>query len=146
VPFGGWYVETGISARNLADMLPQLATRLGPDPSQIWTDWRNVATVTLNQAVLWSFARDGIRIGHHHTGAERLLDHRARDGRAGRAWQETVDWSWVNLPSATPTPTFHRCYRHQPDLPLPRLVRFRSPAALPGPAAHRYLPTPRRWT
>jgi nitric-oxide synthase len=149
VPFGGWYVETEISARNLADpdrldMLPQIATQLGLDRSQVWTDWRNAATVALNQAVLWSFARDGIRISHHHTEAERLLEHLAREGRAGRAWQENVDWSWVNLPSATPTPTFHRYYRHQPDLPLPRLVRFRarSPAATPGP----YLPSPRRPT
>src|SRR5215204_960575 len=50
VPFGGWYVETEISARNLADpdrldMLPLIATRLGLDQSQTWTDWRNAATV-----------------------------------------------------------------------------------------------------
>lgn len=131
VPFGGWYVETEISARNLADpdrldLLPLIASRLGLDRSQAWTDWRNAATVALNQAVLWSFARDGIRISHHHTEAERLLEHLAREGRAGRAWQENVDWSWVNLPSATPTPTYHRYYRHQPELPLPRLVRYRS--------------------
>jgi nitric-oxide synthase, bacterial len=155
VPFGGWYVETEISARNLADpdrldMLPQIATRLGLDRSQVWTDWRNAATVALNQAVLWSFARDGIRISHHHVEAERLLEHLAREGRAGRAWQENVDWSWVNLPSATPTPTFHRYYRHQPDLPLPRLVRFRSrcPAPTPGadPQPPPYPPSPRRRT
>lgn len=133
VPFGGWYVETEISARNLADsdrldMLPEIAALLGLDRSQTWTDWRSAATVALNQAVLWSFARDRIRISHHHSEAQRLLEHLAREGRAGRAWQENVDWSWVNLPSATPTPTYHRYYRHQPDLPLPRLVRFRSPA------------------
>ncbi len=137
VPFGGWYVETEISARNLADpdrldMLPEIAARLGLDRSQTWTDWRNAATVVLNQAVLWSFDRDRIRISHHHAEAQRLLEHLAREGRAGRAWQENVDWSWVNLPSATPTPTYHRYYRHQPDLPLPRLVRFRPPA-LPPP-------------
>jgi nitric-oxide synthase len=135
VPFGGWYVETEISARNLADddrldMLPTIAARLGLDRSQTWTDWRSAATVVLNQAVLWSFARDGIRISDHHTEARRLLEHLGREERAGRAWQENVDWSWVNLPSATPTPTYHRYYRHQPDLPLPRLVR--SPSALPG--------------
>lgn len=146
VPFGGWYVETEISARNLADpdrldLLPLIASRLGLDRSQTWTDWRNAATVTLNQAVLWSFARDGIRISHHHAEAERLLEHLAREGRAGRAWQENVDWSWVNLPSATPTPTFHRYYRHQPDLPLPRLVRYRS--ALPPPPAPPAIPAPR---
>lgn len=138
VPFGGWYVETEISARNLADpdrldLLPLIASRLGLDRSQTWTDWRNAATVALNQAVLWSFARDGIRISHHHTEAERLLEHLAREGRAGRAWQENVDWSWVNLPSATPTPTYHRYYRHQPDLPLPRLVRYRSSAPPSSP-------------
>ena len=144
VPFGGWYVETEISARNLADpdrldMLPLIATRLGLDQSQTWTDWRNAATVLLNQAVLWSFGRDRIRISHHHDEAQRLLDHLAREVRAGRAWQENVDWSWVNLPSATPTPTYHRYYRHQPDLPLPRLVRSRPPAI---PAAGQQVPPP----
>jgi len=149
VPFGGWYVETEISARNLADpdrldLLPVIASRLGLDRSQTWTDWRNAATVVLNQAVLWSFARDGIRISHHHTEAERLLEHLAREGRAGRAWQENVDWSWVNLPSATPTPTYHRYYRHQPDLPLPRLVRYPSsvPPSSPGPPSSP-VPPPR---
>jgi nitric-oxide synthase len=141
VPFGGWYVETEIAARNLADpdrldLLPEIAGLLGLDRSQTWTDWRNAATVVLNQAVLWSFARDRIRISHHHVEAQRLLEHLRRERLAGRAWQENVDWSWVNLPSATPTPTFHRYYRHQPDLPLPRLVRFRPP-----PAPH--LPRPR---
>ena len=145
VPFGGWYVETEISARNLADadrldMLPTIATRLGLDLSQTWTDWRSAATVVLNQAVLWSFARDGIRISDHHTEAQRLLEHLGREERAGRGWQENVDWSWVNLPSASPTPTYHRYYRHQPDLPLPRLVRgsvdqpARCPARVPLPS------------
>lgn len=147
VPFGGWYVETEISARNLADtdrldMLPEIASRLGLDRAQTWTDWRNAATVVLNQAVLWSFAREGIRISHHHAEAQRLLEHLAREDRAGRAWQENVDWSWVNLPSATPTPTYHRYYRHQPDLPLPRLVRYRSPGSVPEPPEHRP-PAPR---
>lgn len=145
VPFGGWYVETEIAARNLADpdrldLLPEIAALLGLDRSQTWTDWRNAATVVLNQAVLWSFARDRIRISHHHAEAQRLLEHLSRESRAGRSWQENVDWSWVNLPSATPTPTYHRYFRHQPDLPLPRLVRFRPPAtaSLPMP------PQPRR--
>jgi len=134
-PFGGWYVETEISARNLADpdrldMLPEIATLLGLDRTAAWTDWRNAATVVLNQAVLWSFTRDRVRISDHHSEAERFLEHLARESRAGRAAQENVDWSWVNLPSATPTPTYHRYYRHQPDQPLPRLVRFRPPPML----------------
>jgi nitric-oxide synthase len=147
VPFGGWYVETEIAARNLADpdrldLLPEIASLLGLDRSQTWTDWRNAATVALNQAVLWSFARDRIRISHHHAEARRLLEHLSREARAGRAWQENVDWSWVNLPSATPTPTYHRYYRHQPDLPLPRLVRFRPPAS--APLTMPPLPRPRQ--
>jgi nitric-oxide synthase len=149
VPFGGWYVETEIAARNLADpdrfdLLPEIATLLGLDRTQTWTDWRNAATVVLNQAVLWSFARDRIRISHHHAEAQRLLDHLSREGRAGRGWQENVDWSWVNLPSATPTPTYHRYYRHQPELPLPRLVRFRPPATVPPPMPPPMPPRPRK--
>jgi nitric-oxide synthase len=155
-PFGGWYVETEISARNLADadrlnMLPVIATLLGLDRSESWTDWRSAATVVLNQAVLWSFARDRVRISDHHAEAARFLEHLARESRAGRAAQENVDWSWVNLPSATPTPTYHRYYRHQPDQPLPRLVRYRPPTALQDTAprqdrAPRRVPSPRRRT
>lgn len=147
VPFGGWYVETEISTRNLVDpdrrdLLPQIPTLLGLDRSQVWTDRRNAATVALNQAVLWSFAPDGMRASHHHTEA----GHLTPEGRAGRAWPGNVDWSWVNRPSATPTPKFHRCYRHQPDLPLPRLVRFRSRTATMGPDPHPHVPSPRRPT
>jgi nitric-oxide synthase len=143
-PFGGWYVETEISARNLADsdrldMLPVIATLLGLDRSQTWTDWRSAATVVLNQAVLWSFQRAGVRISDQHTEAGRFLEHLAREERAGRAAQENVDWSWVNLPSASPTPTYHRYYRHQPDLPLPRLARFGRP---PLPTSRPQLPAP----
>ena len=147
-PFGGWYVETEISARNLADsdrldMLPVIATLLGLDRSQTWTDWRSAATVVLNQAVLWSFQRAGVRISDQHTEAGRFLEHLAREARAGRAAQENVDWSWVNLPSASPTPTYHRFYRHQPDLPLPRLSRFgRAPARPQSPAPHPVPPHP----
>jgi len=148
-PFGGWYVETEISARNLADtdrldMLPEIAMLLGLDRSKTWTDWRSAATVVLNQAVLWSFERDGVRISDHHREAALFLEHLAREARAGRAAQENVDWSWVNLPSATPTPTYHRYYRHQPDQPLPRLVRFRQPTVLQAtrPEAHPVLQLP----
>lgn len=143
-PFGGWYVGTEISARNLADtdrldMLPEIATLLGLDRSQAWTDWRSAATVVLNQAVLWSFQRAGVRISDQHTEGGRFLEHLARERRAGRAGQENVDWSWVNLPSASPTPPYHRYYRHQPDLPLPRLSRW---APMPVPTPRPQLPAP----
>jgi nitric-oxide synthase len=133
-PFGGWYVEAEIAAANLAgperlDTLPRIADLMGLDRSSRWVDWRDRATVVLNEAVLWSYQRAGVAISAKRLEAGRLLAHLDRECRAGRGHLESVDWSWVNLPSASPLPTYHRYYCHQPAL-RPALVRNRPPPAL----------------
>jgi nitric-oxide synthase len=113
-PFNGWYMGTEIGARNLADverynMLPVVAARMGLDTSSEATLWRDRALVELNRAVLWSFARAGVRITDHHTEARRFLAHVEQERRAGRP--TPADWTWIVPPmSGGATPVFHRYY------------------------------------
>jgi nitric-oxide synthase len=120
-PFNGWYLGTEIGARNLADtgrynLLPFLARRLGLDMSSETTLWRDRALVELNRAVLWSFARMGVRIADHHTEARRFMAHIEREARAGRA--VPADWTWIVPPmSGAATPVFHRYYQEADQRP-----------------------------
>lgn len=120
-PFSGWYVNTEIGARNLADadrynMLPEIARRLGLDTSSERTLWRDRALVELNIAVLHSYRDAGVYMVDHHTVARQFIDHVEREAKAGR--ECPTDWSWVNPPmSAALTPTFHRHY-DPPDMAI----------------------------
>ncbi|HKS99539.1 MAG TPA: nitric oxide synthase oxygenase [Rugosimonospora sp.] len=118
-PFNGWYMGTEIGSRNLGDkdrynLVPAVATRLGLDTSTEDTLWRDRSLVELNRAVLWSFARAGVRISDHHTESARFLAHVERERRAGRP--TPADWTWIVPPmSASQTAVFHRYY-HEADL------------------------------
>jgi nitric-oxide synthase len=120
-PFSGWYMGAEIGARNLADvdrynLLPVVATRLGLDMTSESTLWRDRALVEMNIAVLWSFARAGVRISDHHTESRRFLTHVAREERAGRS--TPADWSWIVPPiSGGLTPVFHRYYAEADQRP-----------------------------
>ncbi|HYN95453.1 MAG TPA: nitric oxide synthase oxygenase, partial [Pilimelia sp.] len=111
-PFNGWYMGTEIGARNLADpdrynLLPRVARLLGLDTSAEATLWRDRALVEVNRAVLWSFARAGVKITDHHTESERFLRHLRNEARAGR--DVPADWTWIVPPmSGGITPVFHR--------------------------------------
>jgi nitric-oxide synthase, bacterial len=118
-PFNGWYMGTEIGARNLCDehrynMLPVVAARMGLDMSSEATLWRDRALVEVNRAVLWSYARAGVRVADHHTEARRFVAHLEREQRAGRP--TPADWTWIVPPmSGSATPVFHRHY-HEADL------------------------------
>jgi nitric-oxide synthase len=128
VPFNGWYLDTEIGARNLADtdrydMLPLIARGLGLDVSSPRTLWRDRALVELVLAVQHSFDQSDVRMSDHHTEAERFLEHVAREAQAGRSCP--TDWSWIVPPmSGALTAVFHRYY----DPPDPGL----RPAFLPA--------------
>jgi nitric-oxide synthase len=113
-PFNGWYLGTEIGARNLTDvyrynLLETIAEQLGLDRSSETTLWRDRAAVEINQAVLHSFAEDGVTITDHHTESKRFLTHLAKEERAGRSCP--ADWSWIVPPmSGGLTPVFHRYY------------------------------------
>ncbi|NMH98980.1 nitric oxide synthase oxygenase [Pseudonocardia sp. K10HN5] len=117
-PFNGWYLNTEIGARNLADtdrynLLPVIAARLGLDTSSVRTMWRDRALVELVRAVQHSFDEAGVTMADHHTESERFLTHVAKEESAGRRCP--ADWSWIVPPmSGGLTPVFHRYY-DEPD-------------------------------
>ncbi|WP_407074337.1 nitric oxide synthase oxygenase [Paenibacillus lacisoli] len=115
-PFNGWYMETEIGARNLADdyrynMLPRVAELMGLDTSSETTLWKDRALIELNAAVLYSFKRDGVSIVDHHTAASQFKRFEEREQQAGRPL--TGDWTWL-IPPVSPATThiFHRPYRN----------------------------------
>ncbi|MFP5019196.1 nitric oxide synthase oxygenase [Pseudonocardia phyllosphaerae] len=117
-PFNGWYLDTEIGARNLADpdrydLLPEIARRLGLDTRSVRTMWRDRALVELTRAVVFSFDAAGVTMADHFTESERFLTHLAREEAAGRSCP--ADWSWIVPPmSGGQTPVFHRYY-DEPD-------------------------------
>ncbi|KEF34195.1 nitric oxide synthase [Deinococcus sp. RL] len=123
-PFNGWYVQTEIAARNLADegrydALPGVARALGLDTSRERTLWRDRALVELNVAVLHSFDRAGVRITDHHAVTRQFVRFEEAEARAGR--EVRGRWSWL-IPPVSPatTPVWSRRYRGG-ELP-PRFV------------------------
>jgi nitric-oxide synthase len=117
-PFNGWYLNTEVGARNLADvgrynLIPQIAEQLGLDTSSTRTMWRDRALVELVHAVQHSFDEAGVRMADHHTESDRFLEHVAREKAAGRSCP--TEWSWIVPPmSGGLTSVFHRLY-DQPD-------------------------------
>ncbi len=113
-PFSGWYMQTEIAARNLADAgrydaLPRLAQALGLDTRRERSLWRDRALLELNVAVLHSFDAAGVRIDNHHSATRRFVRFEGREARAGRAVHGR--WSWL-IPPVSPalTPLWHRSY------------------------------------
>lgn len=114
VPFNGWYMETEIGARNLADsdrydLLPLVGKMLGLDTTKERSLWRDRALVELNVAVLQSFERSGVTIVDHHTAAKQFKRFEKNEADAGRA--VTGQWSWL-IPPLSPATThvFHQHY------------------------------------
>ncbi|WP_141566466.1 nitric oxide synthase oxygenase [Pseudonocardia sp. N23] len=113
-PFNGWYLNTEIGARNLADadrydLLPAVAARLGLDTSSVRTMWRDRALVELTLAVQHSFDEAGVTMADHHTESDRFLAHLAKEEKAGRSCP--ADWTWIVPPlSGGLTSVFHRYY------------------------------------
>lgn len=116
-PFSGWYLQTEIAARNLADVgrydqLPAVAAALGLDTRRERDLWRDRALVELNVAVLHSFDTAGVRLSDHHGLSRHFVRFEEREGRAGRA--VTGRWSWLVPPlSPATSPVYHRHYQDQ---------------------------------
>lgn len=120
-PFSGYYLGTEIGARNLADsnrydLLPEVATRLGLDMTSRRSLWKDHALVVLNEAVLWSFDREGVRISDHHNISDDFLKFCEQEAEIGR--DVSADWSWIVPPiSGSATSVFHRQYDQKPVYP-----------------------------
>lgn len=112
-PFNGWYMGTEIGARNFADenrfnMLPVVAENLGLDCKR-GSLWKDQALLTLNEAVLYSFRKNRVRIVDHHTAAEQFQKFIHDENVMDR--EITGDWTWLIPPSApASTFIFHRSF------------------------------------
>lgn len=110
-PFNGWYMETEIGARNLADtnrynMLPKVADIMGLNIQSEASLWRDKSLVELNVAVLHSFKSQRVTIVDHHTAAQQFKRFEQSETQMGR--ELTGDWTWL-IPPVSPAQThiFH---------------------------------------
>ena len=68
--------------------------------------WKDRALVELNQAVLYSFRKAGVKIIDHHSASKQFMQFMHKDAKEGR--DVTADWSWIVPPtSASTTKVFH---------------------------------------
>ena len=110
-PFNGWYMGTEIGARNLADearynMLPAIAKLIGLDMKDKNSLWKDRALVELNQAVLYSFKKAGVKIIDHHSASKQFMQFMRKEAKEGR--DVTADWAWIVPPiSASTMEVFH---------------------------------------
>ena len=116
-PFNGWYMETEIGARNLADsfrynLLPKIASIMNLDTRTNATLWKDRALVELNVAVLHSFKTAGVSIVDHHTAAQQFKLFEQNERTSCR--DLTGDWTWL-IPPVSPATThvFHQSYENK---------------------------------
>ena len=120
-PFNGWYMETEIGARNLADdfrynLLPTVAEAMGLNVRRNASLWKDRALIELNQAVLHSFKEDKVSLVDHHTAAQQFQLFEEKEESCGR--EVTGDWTWL-IPPVSPASThiFHHSYPNRMDTP-----------------------------
>ncbi len=103
-PFNGWYLDSEIAARNFTDtnrynLLPMVAEAMGLDISNDRSLWRDKAMVVINEAVLHSFDRDGVKISDHHAIGHEFLEFCRNEQKAQR--EPYGKWMWLVPPSAS---------------------------------------------
>ena len=110
-PFNGWYMGTEIGARNLADeerynLLPTVAKLMGLDIRDKNSLWKDRALVELNQSVLYSFRKSGVKIIDHHSASKQFMQFMRKEAKEGR--DVMADWAWIVPPtSGSTTKVFH---------------------------------------
>lgn len=110
-PFNGWYLDTEIAARNFTDtnrynLLPQVAERMGLDISQERSLWRDKAMIAINEAVLQSFDRDGVKMSDHHSVGHEFLEFCRNEQKAGR--EPYGKWMWLVPPVSSSTSVLYQ--------------------------------------
>ena len=136
-PFSGWYMSTEIGVRNLGDshrynQTPIIARHMGWDPRERSQLWRDRSLLILNEAVLFSFEKAGVRMTDHHTASKNFLKFLESESATGRC--PAADWSWIVPPiSSAATGVFQQSMRIHPR--LPNFVPSRKPWATRPPTA-----------
>ncbi len=110
-PFNGWYLNTEIAARNLTDtnrynLLPRLAEQMGLDISDDRTLWRDKALIMINDALIRSFDRAGVKISDHHNACHEFLEFCRVEQKAGR--EPCGDWTWLVPPVSSSTTALYQ--------------------------------------
>ncbi|MFZ9681633.1 MAG: nitric oxide synthase oxygenase [Cephaloticoccus sp.] len=111
-PFNGWYMGTEVGARNLGDagrynQLPRVAEHLGLDCGVKRSLWQDHALLVLNEAVLHSYAAEGVKLVDHHTASDEFMRFCANESKRGRA--VSARWDWIVPPiSGSATKVFHQ--------------------------------------
>ena len=111
-PFNGWYMSAEIGARNFGDahrynMLPVVAEKMGLNTRSKLSLWKDRALVEMNIAVLYSFARYGVKIVDHHTASKQFMQHWKHEAAANR--MVPADWGRIVPPiSSSTTGVFHQ--------------------------------------
>ncbi len=132
VPYNGWYMGTEIAARNLTDanrydLLPEIAERMGLDMTSERTLWRDKAMIMLNEAVLLSYDRAGVKIADHHEASREFLDFCRAEQNAGR--EPYGKWMWLVPPiSGSATPLYQEPFQ---DVSFKPAFRHQKPAWQP---------------
>lgn len=120
-PFNGWYMGTEIGARDLSDeqrynQLPVIAEKLGLEQIKSMSLWKDRALLELNEAVLYSFAKEGIKIVDHHTASTEFTKFCNQETKAGRS--VSAKWDWIIPPlSPATTEVFHIPMKELPLTP-----------------------------
>ena len=127
-PFNGWYLNTEIAARNLTDtnrydLLPRIAERMGLDILNDRNLWRDKSLVMLNEALLESFDRAGVKIADHHQIGREFLEFCRAEQQAGR--EPHGRWMWLVPPvSSSTTVLYQEGFK---DLSFKPAYRYQTP-------------------
>ncbi len=110
-PFNGWYLDAEIAARNFTDtnrynLLPKIAEAMGFDITNDRNLWRDKALLILNEAVLHSFDRDGVKISDHHAIGHEFLEFCRHEQKAGR--EPHGKWMWLVPPVSSSTSVLYQ--------------------------------------
>lgn len=111
-PFNGWFMESEIASRDLADtnrynVLEDVAIKMGLETVSMCTLWKDRALVELNYAVLYSYQNANVTIVDHHYASERFMKHLANEQNLRGGCP--ADWVWIVPPlSGSITPVFHQ--------------------------------------
>ena len=120
-PFNGWYMGTEIGSRDLGDedrynLLPVIADKMGLRDNKAKALWKDRALVELNEAVLHSYSKDGVRIVDHHRASSEFMRFVEKEQAKKRL--VSGNWSWLVPPmSGSATEVFHRGWKDRKYLP-----------------------------
>ena len=118
-PFNGYYMSTEIACRNYTDKNRYNVLSTPGDEltgERGGTLAKDRLLLSLNEAVIESFASAGVRMVDHHTASRQYMEFAQHEHAAGRV--PSGDWAWI-VPPLSPTlcPVFHLPMTDLGDVP-----------------------------